>query len=167
MKYQAVIETVQKLEISILAVISKIYSHINLSQNNKIKLTAFNVATFLITWEGGEPTRVSTKSCWKHWVVSMWEMSCRDPRNWLSLLQRLGRIRWTDVWRQIVLFFKIWKIELIVWNFWDLDFFRIMINFSDLTFISHVLISLWLVGCFWYYKIIFWYVFNIQFSQPI
>ena len=47
MKYQAVTETVQKLEISILAVISKIYSHINLSQNNKIKLTAFNVATFL------------------------------------------------------------------------------------------------------------------------
>ena len=53
MKYQAVTETVQKLEISILAVISKIYSHINLSQNNKIKLTAFNVATFLIKWEGG------------------------------------------------------------------------------------------------------------------
>ena len=52
MKYQAVTETVQKLEISILAVISKIYSHINLSQNNKIKLTAFNVATFLIKWGG-------------------------------------------------------------------------------------------------------------------
>ena len=28
-----------------LAVISKIYSHISLSQKNKIKLTAFNVAT--------------------------------------------------------------------------------------------------------------------------
>ena len=31
---------------------------------------------------GGEkPTQVSTKSCWKHWVVSVWEMSCRDQRN--------------------------------------------------------------------------------------
>ena len=48
MKYQAVIQTVQKLEISTLAVISNIYSHISLSQKNKIKLTAFSVATFLI-----------------------------------------------------------------------------------------------------------------------
>ena len=80
MKYEAVIQTVQKLEISILAVISKIYSHISLSQKNKIKLTAFNVTTFLIKWEK-KPTRVSTKLCWKHWMVSMWEMSCRNQRN--------------------------------------------------------------------------------------
>ena len=51
MKYQAVIQIAQNLEISILAVISKIYSHISLSQKNKIKLTAFNVATFLIKWD--------------------------------------------------------------------------------------------------------------------
>ena len=50
MKYQAVIQIAQNLEISILAVISKIYSHISLSQKNKIKLTALNVATFLIKW---------------------------------------------------------------------------------------------------------------------
>ena len=43
MKHQAVIQTVQKFEISILVVISKIYSHISLSQENKIKLTALNV----------------------------------------------------------------------------------------------------------------------------
>ena len=33
-----------------MAVISKIYSHISLSQKNKIKLKAFNVATGLIKW---------------------------------------------------------------------------------------------------------------------
>ena len=80
MKCQAVIQTVQKLKISILAVISKINSHISLSQKNKIKLTAFNVVTVLIK-SGKKPTRVSTKSCRKHWVVSMWGMSCRDPKN--------------------------------------------------------------------------------------
>ena len=50
MKCHAVVQTVQKLEISILAVISKIYSHISLSQKNKIKLTAFTVATALVKW---------------------------------------------------------------------------------------------------------------------
>ena len=51
MKYHAVLQTVQKLEISVLAAISKIYSHISLSQKNKIKLTAFSVATVLIKWK--------------------------------------------------------------------------------------------------------------------
>ena len=50
MKCHAVVQKVQKLEISILAVISKIYSHISLSQKNKIKLTAFTVATVLVRW---------------------------------------------------------------------------------------------------------------------
>ena len=88
MKYQAVSQTVQNLESSILAVISKLYCHISLSQKNKIELTAFNVATALKKW-GKKPIRVFTKSCWKHWVVSMWEISCRDPRSWLLLLRDL------------------------------------------------------------------------------
>ena len=53
MKYQVVIQTVQMLEMSILAVISKIYSHISLSQKNKITATAFNVVTVLIKCGGG------------------------------------------------------------------------------------------------------------------
>ena len=30
---------------------------------------------------GKKPTRVSTKSCWKHWILSAWEISCRGSRN--------------------------------------------------------------------------------------
>ena len=70
MKYQADVQAVQKLEISILAVISKMYSHISLSQKNKIKLTAFNAATVLIKWgKKASPSHykfVLETSCGKH-----------------------------------------------------------------------------------------------------
>ena len=61
MKCQAVIQTAQKLEISILAVISKIYSHISFSQKNKIKLTVFNVTTFLIKLEKSQPESLQNR----------------------------------------------------------------------------------------------------------
>ena len=96
MKYQAVIQALQKLEISILAVISKIYSHISLSQKNKTKLTAFNVATVLIELGKSQP----------------------EP-----LQNRVGNIGWSQCGK-------------------CLGFFRMMIMFSNLTSISHILILL-------------------------
>ena len=61
MKYQAVMQTVQKLEPE--------------KQNQANSFQCGHIPDKV----GKKPTRVSTKLCWKHWVVSMWEMSCRDP----------------------------------------------------------------------------------------
>ena len=30
---------------------------------------------------GKKPTRVCTELCWKNWMVSIWKLSCRGPRN--------------------------------------------------------------------------------------
>ena len=120
----------------------EISSSYSWSQKNKIKLTAFNVATFLIKWEKSQPK--SLQNCvgnigWCHCGkchAETQEIDCLCCTDLVALdeLKFEGKL--------FMLFSKIWKIDIIVWNFWDLGFFRMMINFSDLNLISHFLISL-------------------------
>ena len=141
MKYYIVLQTVQKLEISVLAVISKIYSHISWSKENKTKLTASSVAIVLIKWK-----KKANPSLYNHVGNIEWcqvgkyhaetrDIDCLCCKDLVALDESSLKVNY------FMLFSKIWKIDAIIWNFWDLSF-RMIINFSDLTLIYHVLILL-------------------------
>ena len=131
-----------------MAVISKIYSHISLSQKNKIKLKAFNVATGLIKWGGkSQPKSLQNRGGNIGWCqggkchAEIREIDCFCWKDLVALDEVWLKFDWSLKGNFFMLFSKIWKIDFIVWNFWDLGFFSMIIT-SDLTSISHVLVSL-------------------------
>ena len=113
---------------------------------NKIKLTAFNVLTVLIKCKKKANPYLYKIVLETLGSVNMGNVMQRPKKlsvfaakNWSHYMN------WSLKVNYFILFSKIWKIDAIVWNLWHLGF-RMMINFSDLTFISHVLILLYLVA---------------------